>query len=82
MIFQLGLHSINPVFRQIHRQLSDGNSMLPKTAFDLAVRNIDAHGDTDIFPFPIENYVLRDKRDDVVNLLRQAHSYFDKCFGQ
>ncbi|MGY4236091.1 hypothetical protein ACVIIW_005038 [Bradyrhizobium sp. USDA 4449] len=36
--------------------------MLPKAAFDLAVRNIDAHGDTDIFPFPIENYVLRDKK--------------------
>jgi hypothetical protein len=56
--------------------------MLPKTAFDLAVRNIDAHGDTDIFPFPIENYVLRDKQDDVVKLLRQTYSYFDKCFGQ
>jgi hypothetical protein len=56
--------------------------MLPKTAFDLAVRNIDVHGDTDIFPFPIENYVLHDKKNDVVKLLRQAHSYFDKCFGQ
>src|SRR5262245_7291363 len=56
--------------------------MNPKTAFDLAVRNIHAYGDTDIFPFPIESYVLRDKRDAVVRLLRQAYSYFDKCFGQ
>lgn len=55
--------------------------MLPKMAFDLAVKNIDAHGDTDIFPFPIENYVLRDKAKDVVKLLRQAYSHFDKCFG-
>ncbi|MFA6206465.1 MAG: RNA-directed DNA polymerase [Methylocystis sp.] len=34
-----------------------------------AIRNIVRHGDTDIFPFPIENHVLHDKLDDAVTIL-------------
>jgi len=56
--------------------------MLPKMAFELAVQNIVEYGDTDIFPFPIETYVLYDKKDEVVKLLRQAYSYFQQCFEQ
>lgn len=34
-----------------------------------AIRNIVRHGDTDIFPFPIENHVLHDEQDKVVEIL-------------
>ena len=34
-----------------------------------ALQNVVRHGDTDIFPFPIENHVLHDRPDDVVALL-------------
>lgn len=34
-----------------------------------AINNIVRHGDTDIFPFPIENHVLHDKPDKAVALL-------------
>lgn len=38
--------------------------------FRRAVANITRHGDTDIFPFPIENHVFFDRTDDVVALLK------------
>ena len=53
-----------------------------KPFFDAAVDNIVGFGDTDIFPFPIENHILHDKKDDVVKLLRKAYSFFDDCFVQ
>jgi len=34
-----------------------------------ALKNIVRHGDTDIFPFPIENHVFHDKPDEIVALL-------------
>lgn len=34
-----------------------------------AIRNIVRHGDTDIFPFPIENHVLHDFEDRAVEIL-------------
>jgi hypothetical protein len=34
----------------------------------LAVRNIAAYGDTDVFPFPLENHWFHDQEDDVVGL--------------
>lgn len=34
-----------------------------------ALRNIVRHGDTDIFPFPIENHVLHDSPDEAVTIL-------------
>ena len=36
-----------------------------------AIRNIVRHGDTDIFPFPIENHVLHDLPDRAVEILTQ-----------
>lgn len=42
---------------------------IDRAAFDRAVKNVATRGDTDVFPFPIENHVLHDKSDDVVSLL-------------
>ena len=46
-------------------------------AFELAVDNIIKFGDTDVFPFPIENRLLFDKRVEIINLLNDIHSNFD-----
>ena len=42
-----------------------------RDAFSLAVRNVARWGDTDVFPFPIENHILHDRPSDVVSLLEQ-----------
>jgi hypothetical protein len=47
-----------------------------KTYFERAVANISAHGDTDIFPFPIESHVLFDKPAEVVDLLLDIDKNF------
>jgi hypothetical protein len=41
-----------------------------------AVRNIAAHGDTDVFPFPLENQWFHDEEDVVVGLLRDLDDNF------
>ena len=43
----------------------------------LAVNNIAHHGDTDIFPLPIENHLLHDNPTEVVNLLKTLDERFD-----
>jgi len=48
-------------------------------ALTLAVSNIAHHGDTDIFPLPIENHLFHDKPTDVVDLLRSFDEKFDEA---
>lgn len=43
-----------------------------------AISNISEHGDTDIFPFPLENRVLWDKSDKIVDYLLGVDREFDK----
>ena len=50
--------------------------------FEAAINNIYKHGDTDIFPFPIENRILHDERDRAVALLETLHSSFGTEFAQ
>lgn len=49
-----------------------------KKFFEFAVDNIVKYGDTDIFPFPIENHIFFDRRDDTVSLLLKMFADFDK----
>ena len=42
-----------------------------------AVLNVTGYGDTDVFPFPVENHILFDRADDVVELLAEVHKNFD-----
>jgi hypothetical protein len=44
--------------------------------FERAIYNITTHGDTDIFPLPIENHILFDKAKDVVELLLEIDQHF------
>ncbi len=45
--------------------------------FKRALANVIKHGDTDIFPFPIENHLFFDKQSEVVALLHDIHSDFE-----
>ena len=40
-----------------------------KEAFSLAVENVATHGDTDVFPFPVDNAIFNDLNKDIVDLL-------------
>ncbi len=44
--------------------------------FNNALDNIVRHGDTDIFPFPFENFLFFDKRLQIIDLLLDIHSHF------
>jgi len=45
--------------------------------YSLAIRNISTHGDTDIFPFPIENALFFDMPDKVKEILVDIEKRFD-----
>jgi hypothetical protein len=42
------------------------------------IRNVARHGDTDVFPFPIENHWFYDSEENVVDLLMQLDVKFDE----
>lgn len=46
-------------------------------AIDISLKNIARHGDTDVFPFPLEKLVFHDKHDDCKALLLKMHGKFD-----
>lgn len=50
--------------------------------FELAVGNIASLGDTDVFPFPIENHLLFDKSETVVDLLMEMHRDFEGALAR
>ncbi|MCH1919950.1 RNA-directed DNA polymerase [Shewanella sp. A3A] len=47
-----------------------------------SVENIVAHGDTDIFPFPVENLLFNDKKTEIIDLLEAVHSSFDNYLSE
>jgi len=51
--------------------------LVPDTALELAIKNIANFGDTDIFPYPIENRLLFDAAADAVVVLREVDTDFD-----
>lgn len=50
--------------------------------YNLAIKNISTHGDTDIFPYPIENALFFDMPDKVKNLLDDIDKNFDKWLSK
>jgi hypothetical protein len=48
----------------------------------LAIDNISKLGDTDIFPYPIENMMLFDRQSSVETLLMEIESNFDKWLAE
>jgi hypothetical protein len=50
-------------------------------AFRRAIANVVYHGDTDIFPFPVENRIIHDKADEVVSLLAKIDADFESILA-
>ena len=50
---------------------------ISETSLRFAVRNIARHGDTDVFPFPLENHWFHDDENIVVALLKSMDENFD-----
>jgi len=44
--------------------------------FRKAIKNIVAHGDTDVFPFPFERNLFEDKIEETLNILENIHKNF------
>lgn len=49
-----------------------------RTSIQRAIRNITDHGDTDIFPYPIENRIIFDKSKEVADYLCEIDKDFEK----
>lgn len=50
--------------------------------FQAAVENIYRHGDTDVFPFPIENRIIYDKRDVFIDYIDGLYKEIESAFIQ
>src|SRR5947209_13086477 len=53
-----------------------------KLFFERAIANVTSFGDTDIFPFPIENRIFFDKQDQIVDLLLETYHSFSERLAQ
>jgi hypothetical protein len=51
-------------------------------ALDIAIKNIARHGDTDVFPYPLETLIFHDKPDECKALLLELHNNFDDFLAQ
>src|SRR5262245_22213445 len=43
----------------------------------LAIKNVAKHGDTDVFPFPLENHWFHDEEDVALSLLKRIDDDFE-----
>jgi Fe2+ or Zn2+ uptake regulation protein len=50
--------------------------------FQAAVENIYRHGDTDVFPFPIENRIIYDKKDAFIDYIDVLYKDIETAFVQ
>jgi hypothetical protein len=51
--------------------------IIKQDIFRLAVKNVAKFGDTDIFPYPVENHIFNDKADGVISVLESIDKDFD-----
>ena len=55
---------------------------MEKSSILRAIRNVAKLGDTDVFPYPLENHLLFDEEADVVDLLERMFRDFDAFLQQ
>lgn len=65
-------------FRLLHTQSEFTEADFNNRIFYLALKNIWVHGDTDIFPFPIENRIFKDRTEEVIAILIELDKNFTK----
>lgn len=51
-------------------------------AIGISLKNISRHGDTDVFPFPLEKLVFHDKYDECKKLLLELHENFEEFIAR
>ncbi len=51
-------------------------------AIEISLKNIARHGDTDVFPFPLEKLVFHDRYEDCKTLLADMHAKFDEYIAR
>lgn len=56
--------------------------IVQKKTLKLAIKNIESHGDTDIFPFPSENHLLHDVPDDFIEVLAQVDKDYETSLAK
>lgn len=49
-----------------------------KKTIGLAIDNVTKYGDTDIFPFPIENHIFFDRKKEIISYIENLHKNFDE----
>jgi hypothetical protein len=52
--------------------------IVTRPSISLAVRNVAQHGDTDVFPYPLENHWFHDEEQAVTELLEMLDNDFDR----
>ncbi|MEW6386741.1 MAG: RNA-directed DNA polymerase [Thermodesulfobacteriota bacterium] len=60
-------------------------SSKPKTfeqCMAFAIENVIRYGDTDIFPYPIERQVIKDKKDEIIVILKNINKSFEKSIRE
>jgi hypothetical protein len=55
---------------------ANGMPTVKKKSIELAVKNISTFGDTDIFPFPLENHWFHDHSEHIVKLIQKIDANF------
>lgn len=63
--------------RELLQALREADPSL-RRFLDAALLNVERFGDTDVLPFPVENHVFFDKREQTLDLLQQLHRQFDE----
>lgn len=53
-----------------------------EASFRRALANVGQHGDTDVFPFPIEKWAFLDLPDESLDLLTKIHADFDDALSE
>lgn len=56
--------------------------LIQRSDFELAVKNIASLGDTDIFPWLLENHILHDSAEPVIDLLTAMSGDFQRVLAQ
>jgi Reverse transcriptase (RNA-dependent DNA polymerase) len=56
--------------------------LIERSVLARAVQNISSWGDTDVFPFPVENHILHDQSQEVVGLLESVATSFDRSINE
>ena len=55
---------------------------ISRTNAIFAVRNVAKFGDTDVYPYPLENHWFHDREDEIANLLMELDADFDGWLKQ